>query len=94
MRDEARAQLSVRLSVCLVTVCSIFLLVGGAADAEPPPPVTEPYVVAAGDTLWAIASERTEPGEDTRVTVGQIKEASGLESSSIRPGQILRVPAR
>lgn len=94
MRHMARAQLSVRLSVLIVTVCSVFLLVGGAADAEAPKAATVEHVVVSGDTLWGIADLYREPGEDIRILVAGIKRASSLDSSLIHPGQILLVPAR
>ena len=88
----ATRQLSVRLSVILAAVFVAFLLIGGPADADAPPPPTEEYVVASGDTLWAIASELTQPGGDVRVVVADIREASGLKSSSLTPGQVLLIP--
>ena len=85
-------QLSVRLSVILVVIFMAFLLIGGPADAESPPPPMAEYVVASGDTLWAIASEITPEGGDVRVAIAAIREASGLTSSSIQVGQILLIP--
>ncbi|HUG32467.1 MAG TPA: LysM peptidoglycan-binding domain-containing protein [Acidimicrobiia bacterium] len=87
-----RSQLSVQLSVLLATVCAVFLLIGGAADAEAPPgPATE-YVVAQGETLWEIASAHTDEGEDVRATIGAIKDRSGIDSSSLRVDQVLHIP--
>ena len=92
--QTTRTQLSVQLSVLLATVCAVFLLVGGAsgANAESPPgPATE-YVVASGDTLWEIAAEHTSDGEDIRVVIDEIKERSGITSSSLQIGQVLQIP--
>lgn len=76
----------------LVAVCVLFLLIGGAAQAgEPPAPGVE-YVVDEGDTLWAIASAVTRPDEDVRVTITFIKRLSGIESSTLHPGQTLLLP--
>ena len=90
--QKAKNQLSVRLSVLLATICAVFLLIGGAADAGEPslPPVE--YVVGAGDTLWAVAGSYLEPGEDVRATISDIRRLTGLESSLIYPGQILLIP--
>ena len=86
-------QLSVRLSLLLVAVVAAFLLVGGAgADAGTPPVPPVEHVVRSGDTLWAVASAHTEPGEDVRVMVEAIKRATGIRDSSLRPGQILLIP--
>ena len=90
--QTTRLQLSVQLSVLLATVCVVFLLIGGAADAEEPPgPITE-YVVVQGDTLWEIASQHVAAGEDVRIYIDAIKERSGISSSSLEVGQVLRIP--
>ena len=88
----ARRQLPVRLSVLLAVLCAVFLLIGGAADAESTPLPSVEYVVAAGDTLWGIASQNSAPGEDLRWVIAEIREISGMTSSNVYPGQILRIP--
>jgi nucleoid-associated protein YgaU len=88
----AGRQLSVRLAVLFAAVSTVFLLIGGAADAEGPPAPTVEYIVAPGDTLWEIAQQHSEGGDDLRQLVYEIREASGLESATIHPGQVLRVP--
>ena len=90
----ARRQLSVRLAVLVVAISTVFLLVGGAADAEGPPAPTVEYVVKPGDTLWAIAAKVAAPEEDLRRVVREIQRASGLDSATIFPGQVLEVPKR
>ncbi len=92
MQPIAIRQLSVRLSVFLAAVVVVFLLIGGAADAEGPPPATMEYVVHQGDTLWAIAADHSLPSEDIRRLVADIREFSGMESSALHPGQILLIP--
>lgn len=90
--QTTRPQLSVQLSVLLASVCVVFLLIGGAADAgEPPVPAIE-YVVAAGDTLWDIAAVHVGPGEDVRPLIRAIKDRSGITSSTLQPGQVLQIP--
>jgi len=88
----APGQLSVRLSIILAAVFTVFLLIGGPADAEGPPPPLIEYVVASGDTLWSIAAGHTAPGHDVRVAIADISEATGLSVSAIYPGQILLIP--
>jgi Tfp pilus assembly protein FimV len=88
----SRSQLSVQLSVLLATVCIVFLLIGGAADAEEPPGPTVDYVVAAGDTLWDIAADHVAAGADVRPLITAIKESSDLTSSTLQPGQVLHIP--
>ena len=87
-----RTQLSVQLSVLLAAICAVFLLIGGAAEAEVPPAPSVEHVVAAGDTLWEIASDYVGAGEDVREVVDAIKERSGITSSSLQVGQVLQVP--
>lgn len=88
----AERQLSVRLSVFLVAVVAVFLLIGGAADADGPPPPTVEYVVEAGDSLWSIAAQHSGDGEDIRHLIADIRHFSGLGTSTIYPGQVLHIP--
>ena len=80
-----------RLVAVVVAAALGVLVVGGAVDADGPIS-TEAYVVQAGDTLWAIAAERTAPGDDVRDTMGAIAQASGLESMELAVGQRLEIP--
>lgn len=91
-KQMTRSQLSVQLSVLLATVCAVFLLIGGAADADAPPAPATEYAVAEGDTLWHIASAHTADGEDIRATIAAIRDRSGIDSSSLRVGQVLHIP--
>ncbi len=92
MTQTAKQQLSVRLSAFLAAVITVFLLIGGAAGAEEPPPATTEYVVSAGDTLWQVAASHAGAEVDIRNLIADIKDVSGIESSTIYPGQILRIP--
>lgn len=93
MRTTVRLrQLSVRLSMFLVSVVTVFLLIGGAAGAETPPALTNTYVVRQGDTLWAIASLHADAGADIRALVEVIKRDSDIATSEIHPGQVLHIP--
>jgi Tfp pilus assembly protein FimV len=51
------------------------------------------YRVEAGDTLWAIARREVGPTGDPRPVVADIREANGLTTSALRPGQTLALPA-
>ncbi len=70
-----------------------FFLLGVRVAAQPEPGKVEHYVVQPGDTLWRLASQRTEPGEDVRSGVGDIKRLNGLETSELRAGQLLLLPS-
>ncbi|HEU4319008.1 MAG TPA: LysM peptidoglycan-binding domain-containing protein [Acidimicrobiia bacterium] len=85
-------RLSVQLSVLLATVCTVFLLIGGAADAGGPPAPTVEYVVDSGDTLWGIAAEHLPSGSDVRPFIRAIKDATGITASNLQPGQVLLIP--
>jgi nucleoid-associated protein YgaU len=52
---------------------------------------TREYVVARGDTIWAIAS-RTHPERDPRPLVDAIEHLNGVRTSDIVPGQTLLIP--
>ncbi len=85
-------QLSVRLFSLALCVTTVFLLIGGAASADAPPPATVEYVVVKGDTLWAIASRHTADGGDVRLIVDKIMEINATNTSGLVPGQVLQVP--
>ena len=48
--------------------------------------------VAAGDTLWDIAESLNLPNKDVRIVIEEIKILNNLDSYTIYPGQILKVP--
>lgn len=54
---------------------------------------TEPYRVVSGDTLWDLADERTEEGEDVRSMVRTIQRVNRLDGGLITPGQVILLPA-
>nr|WP_236029245.1 LysM peptidoglycan-binding domain-containing protein [Bifidobacterium miconisargentati] len=51
------------------------------------------YIVRPGDTLWLYASRITPAGQDVSQTVDRLMALNGLESSSLRAGQRIIVPA-
>ena len=65
----------------------LYAATGAGADTEP---VT--YTVAAGDTLWEIATEQYPPAEDPRATIEAIRQENDLEGYLIRPGMRLELP--
>jgi len=75
-------------------VLAIVAVIGfGALSAARPTDARGPearYVVQPGDTLWAIATSRY--AGDPREAVWRIKDANGLEHSTLTPGLVLRLP--
>ncbi|MDI9600242.1 MAG: LysM peptidoglycan-binding domain-containing protein [Acidobacteriota bacterium] len=50
------------------------------------------YTVRAGDDLWTIAESQYGAEMDLRAAVYAIREANGLESAGLMPGQALTLP--
>jgi hypothetical protein len=67
---------------------------GGQALAGSPSRALEvtSYTVAAGETLWDIASEQARPGEDVRDVVLELQSLNGLRSAGLAAGQRLVLP--
>jgi nucleoid-associated protein YgaU len=63
-----------------------------ARDGAPPAATGQTVTVAAGDTLWSIASARY-PDADPRQKVFQIERLNRLSGETIEPGQRLTLPA-
>jgi LysM repeat protein len=91
-RSNTRARALVIIST---TVVALVLLLATAVYAftGPVPAGGVDYRVRAGDTLWDIAADHTEPGGDVRRGVALIQEMNELDGSLIRAGQVLVVPA-
>lgn len=48
-------------------------------------------IVAAGDTLWSVA-QRVDPDADPREVIAAIMTINDLNSPTLQPGQVLRLP--
>jgi hypothetical protein len=89
-----------RVTVLLTSISlTLVLLLAGAVAAsaadEPLGAVVTPQVehtVVTGDTLWDIATVYTEPGDDVRDTIHDIKVANAMPDSIVRVGQVLVIP--
>lgn len=77
----------VTLSTIVVMLVLLLPSTGQASDGSAP----TTYVVAAGDTLWEIASANSEG--DPREVVAAIMRLNDLQASTIFPGQELVVPS-
>jgi LysM repeat protein len=81
------------LVVLSTLLAALVLLLASAVQAGDTPVDLDAYRVSSGDTLWVIAEQITPPGGDVRDTVSAIKQINRLDTSVIRPGQVLAVPA-
>ena len=82
------------LVVISTTVAAFVLLLATAVNAlsSGDPIQTVDYRVHAGDTLWSIASEVTEAGQDVRSTISAIEGINGLDGEYLQIGQMLSIP--
>mgnify|MGYP001815097029 CR=1 FL=1 len=88
---------SVRALVIIsTTVAACVLLLATAVHAMTggTPVATVDYRVHAGDTLWSIASEITDPGGDIRSTIATIEATNSLDGAFLQVGQTLSIPDR
>lgn len=70
----------------------LFLILATTALSSEKPAQNEKYtVVRQGDTLWNIAIEH-DPDSDPRITVNAICKLNCLDSKSLQPGMLLRLP--
>lgn len=81
------------LLVVIYTCLAIFLGYD-ALTAEEYTYRNESVYVYAGDTMWDIAGEHVQPGEDIRDVVARISEANNLPKGVLYPGRVIKVPVR
>jgi nucleoid-associated protein YgaU len=81
-----------RLLIVVLALAAIFLLFSTRVQADEPLIVSE-RIVMQGDTLWGIAASITDPGEDVRSTIAELKRINGLPTSSLDAGQVLLIPS-
>jgi nucleoid-associated protein YgaU len=77
------------IALLLIVAAAGFLALSAARPTSGAGPETT-YRAQPGDTLWDIASSRY--AGDPREAVWRIKDVNGLESSSLAPGTVLRLP--
>lgn len=81
-----------RLLIVVLALAAVFLLFSTRVQADEPLIVTEVRVMP-GDTLWDIAADLTSSEDDVRSTMVELKRLNDLETSALRAGQVLLVPA-
>ncbi len=82
------------LVIISTTVAAFVLLLATAVHAmtSGDPVSTVDHRVHAGDTLWSIATDVTESGQDVRSTISMIEQLNGLDGALLQIGQTLSVP--
>ena len=75
----------------VIVALALALLVSVVARAGEGAGPERRYVVQPYDTLWAIASR--EYGGDPREAIWEIRHRNGLTGTTVRPGQVLVLPA-
>lgn len=86
---------SVRALVIISTTVAAFVLllataVSALSSRDPIPTID--YRVHAGDTLWSIATEIIEPGQDVRSMISTIEGLNELDGAYLQIGQTLSIP--
>jgi hypothetical protein len=91
VRLTARGRLVIRALLVLVGgVALVLLAVAGRAD-DLPAASDRAVVVTEHDTLWSIA-EKAAPHRPVRSTMEEIRELNDLDGSTVRVGELLRLP--
>lgn len=92
-----RVTIPLLIGVMILTFCVIQPRIFRAEAVQPDARDDAAYVevlVAPGDTVWNLARVHGPRGADVRRVVYAIKEANGLESFVIHPGQLLMIPSK
>ncbi len=79
-------------AVLVVAAALVATLLWLAAGASPGSVPTHPVRVEAGDSLWRIATAHPVAGLTTEQTVELIRQANGIDGSTLHAGQLLHVP--
>src|SRR5699024_1567636 len=95
---EAPLRLTARGRGVLATLALLCALAGGAllgmatAGGVEMPAETGQVTVLPGQTLWGIATEAADEGQDVRNVMQTIMTLNSLSSATVHPGQELAVP--
>lgn len=89
---KRRSSSRTRLVAVLAIIVFIVVMVSSGVGADSGPVPTTRHHVAAGETLWSLASAMTPQGESVWDYVSLLKDLNGLETSSLQVDQVLLVP--
>ncbi len=85
----SKTERNIRRGIFLIVLALLLILLCGAVRPRCEP-VTESYYVKPGDTLWGIALEFKQPGQDTRKYIDEIKKINGI-TATIYEGQEIQL---
>ena len=92
LRLTRRGRTALTTIALLLTLGVAFTAQRADADGASAATPVVTHTVAAGETLWAIASGVAAPGEDVRDVVDRLMELNGLHNGGLRSGQQILVP--
>jgi LysM domain len=92
LRLTRRGRVVVMCVAGIVGLACLFAAQGASAGTSAGAIAVTSRTVAAGETLWDIASGMAEPGQDVRDVVDELVELNGMGDSSLRAGQELLIP--
>lgn len=78
--------------VCICIICAVLVQPKSLCGYNNPE--TEYVTVTSGDTLWSLASQYKNEGDDSRAYVEMIKEMNGLTKSDLQEGQQIKIPVK
>jgi len=76
----------------VVALAAVLVAGGAAADGPHPAQQVERHVVQAGETMWQIASDVAQPGQDVRDVVFELVRLNELPGAGLIAGQVIVVP--
>lgn len=91
---RARRKVVARVTLVAVILAALaFFSPGAIAGHDPGSAIAyDTYTVAAGETLWSIASSMTGPGEQVRDTMAEIQRLNAMSGSALQAGAQIAVP--
>lgn len=82
------------VALALVLSAAVGVGAGLAFPAEEPmPEQVQSVTVGPGESLWTIAAEVADEGQDVRIVIDQIMALNNLSASTVPAGAELTVPA-
>ena len=84
---------TVALTIVLLLVCTaLFAAFGGFKAYSKDTVDYTSHTVDNCETIWSIAQQYSEKGQDIRKTVYEIKKLNGIQENIVFVGQTLKIP--